>query len=302
MAAAAHGWRRDRLRGRVADHVNPQFAAISTSATSTGPRRHRFARTLAWPRWTEYRRLLAHALQRGYRVISLERFVQQPHDGGLPCLILRHDVDQHPRSALRMAAIERAAGVTSTWYFRWRTADARVIRRLRREGFEVGFHYETLTRRLLVAGGLGPEAVDARMIDSCRAELRSEVSAFARRFGAITSICPHGDTRVPGVSNAILVADAPPDAVGGLIDSNEMMRGRGLAAWITDRSAPDGGWIEGADPGELLDALVSPMLCLTHPNNWAGGPGLLFDRLLSDVLPGHFPPAPIRTRRDRPLT
>ena len=31
-------------------------------------------------------------------------------------MILRHDVDQYPRSALRMSDVEVALGARSTWY------------------------------------------------------------------------------------------------------------------------------------------------------------------------------------------
>jgi hypothetical protein len=261
-------------------------------------RRRRFTRTLARARWREYEELLAHALAAGYDVISLERFVERTPDHGRPLLVLRHDSDQHPRSALRMAAIERAAGLTSTWYFRWRTAEPRVIRRLRSDGFEVGLHYETLTRRLLETGRPA-DTVDEALIESCRQELSTEVDAFVKRFGPIVSICPHGDTRVPGVHNGVLMRDQPPGFAGGVIDCNEAMRGRDLAAWMTDRSTPDGGWASGIDPIALLDRGATPLLCLTHPNNWTGGSGLLLDRIASAVLP-RSSPAPIRTLTDRP--
>jgi hypothetical protein len=259
----------------------------------------RFARTLARARWREYRVLLAHALSRGYRVISLERFVERPTAGPNPLLVLRHDVDQHPRSALTMAAIEKAAGITSTWYFRWRTADPRVIRRLRADGFEIGLHYETLTRRLLDTTRPA-NTVDDPLIESCRQELSAEVDAFAERFGPIVSICPHGDTRVPGLNNGVLMREQPVHFARGVIDCNEAMRGRDLAAWMTDRSTPDGGWGSDIDPIALLNAGSTPLLCLTHPNNWAGGPGLLLDRLVGSLLPDSLPTAPIRTRGDRP--
>jgi hypothetical protein len=276
-----------------------QDVATSVARTADAPRRGRLSRTRSRARWREYGPLLAHALQRGYRVISLERFVTDPPADDWPLLVLRHDVDQHPRSALTMAAIERDAGVSSTWYFRWRTADARVIGRLREDGFEIGLHYETLTRRLL-AMGRGVDTVDRHLLDSCREELRLEINAFADRFGPISSLCPHGDTRVPGAHNGVLLRDQPPEDFRGLIDCNEAMRGRELAAWVTDRSLPDGRWGGGLDPDALLEARTTPMLWLTHPNNWAGGAGLLVDRVVGGALPWRFPPVPSRTRRDRP--
>ena len=208
----------------------------------------------------------------GYVVLALEHWLERGGDGSAPVLILRHDVDQHPGAALRMAAIERRLGVRSTWYFRWRSADPRVIRRVRRGGSQVGLHYETLTRTLL-----------------------------ERRFGPCRSACPHGDTRVPGVTNAGLLRDADLGALGLRWDGNEAMRGRGLDLWLTDRSPAAGGWRDGIDPIATLRARRGPILLLTHPNNWASGPRLWLDRALGAALPGRLP-LPARTRGDGPPT
>jgi hypothetical protein len=262
------------------------------------PARGRLSRTLSRARWDEYRRLLRAAQAHGYRIQALEDWVRQGSDDGERELILRHDVDQHPRSALVMAAIEAEVGARSTWYFRWRTAHPEVVRRLRAQGFGVGLHYETLTRRALRGENGGDSA-----IATARGELRREIAAFQERFGPIRSVCPHGDSRAPHVSNAELMRGCDPSEFGIEFDGNEAMRGRGLAFWLTDRSSPQGGWKDGVDPHALLADGVSPLLCLTHPNNWASGPSLWADRLLAAALPA---PAPetgsrlIRTGRDEP--
>src|SRR5919109_790007 len=100
--------------------------------------RPRLSRTFSRSRWGEYERFLRSALQNGYRIVSLEDWVSegQPSEGE-PTLILRHDVDQHPRSALRMAAVESTLGVRSSWYFRWRTAHPGVVHSLKEDGFQV---------------------------------------------------------------------------------------------------------------------------------------------------------------------
>jgi hypothetical protein len=259
--------------------------------------RARLSRTLAGARWDEYRALLEAALRAGYRLLALEDWVGEgaPRNGTL--LILRHDVDQHPRSALTMASIEAELGVRSTWYFRWRTAHPDVMRELRARGFGVGLHYETLSRRAL-AGEDGGSAA----IEEARRELRGEIAAFQKLFGPIRSVSPHGDSRAPRTSNAELLRGQDPAEYGVEFDGNEAMRGRGLARWVTDRSAAEGGWKDGVDPRGFLADGESPLLCLTHPNNWVSGPSLWADRLLAAVLPpGQGAEGrPIRTGRDEP--
>jgi hypothetical protein len=268
--------------------------------------RPRLSRTFSRSRWTEYRRFLDSARGHGYRLIPLEEWVRDRSKGadGERVMIMRHDVDQHPRSALTMAEIESDLGIRSSWYFRWRTAHPVVVAALREEGFEVGLHYETLTRRALEEGAGEPESEEA-LVES-REELREEIAAFERIFGPIRSVVPHGDSRVPGVRNAELLRGEDCSGYGIEFDGNEAMRGRGIAHWLTDRSTAEGGWKDGTDPEELLAAGASPILCLTHPNNWCSGPALWLDRVLRGALPkGPGRPAPtagrpIHTGSDRP--
>jgi hypothetical protein len=270
--------------------------------------RPRLSRTFSRSRWSEYERFLGSARDYGYRLVPLEQWVRDGNgsDGtdGEKVMIMRHDVDQHPRSALTMASIESGLGIRSSWYFRWRTAHPEVVSALREQGFEIGLHYETLTRRALEAAG-GEQPGEEALAES-RVELRDEIAAFERLFGPIRSVVPHGDSRVPGVRNADLLRGEDCSAYGIEFDGNEAMRGRGIAHWLTDRTTAEGGWKDGTDPEELLAAGDSPILCLTHPNNWASGASLWLDRALRGVLPHRSdagaPTAgrPIHTGSDRP--
>jgi hypothetical protein len=267
------------------------------TATSRPPRLARISHGLSRARWPEYRRFLERARTEGYELVAVEEWVLAgvPAEGRV--LVLRHDVDQHPRSALAMAAVERELGVRSTWYFRWRTAHPEVIRRLRSGGFSVGFHYETLTRLALVRG-LGAEDEVSGLIEPARRRLRGEIAAFQDLHGQIRSACPHGDSRVPGVTNAVLLKGQDAADYGLEFDGNDAMRGR-ISYWLTDRSIPEGRWRDGVDPFEVLAEKHSPLLCLTHPNNWASGPSLWLDRLAGAALPDR-PKRPIRTGGDAP--
>jgi hypothetical protein len=264
----------------------------------TGRTRRRLSRTFSSGRFADYARLLQRALERGYKIRALEDWISDPDRTKPPVLILRHDVDQHPRSIRPMLAVERALKVRSTWYFRWRTAHPRLVQEVRQSGSDVGLHYETLTR--LVLESRGRRVVDDHLIEEARALLRLEIAAFKERFGTVRSVCPHGDTRVPNVRNSSLLEGVDPHDYGVEFDGNIGVRHRPLSCWLTDRSLAEGGWSDGLDPLELLDARRSPILCLTHPNNWASGPGLWMDRALSAVVPPWISGWPIRTGRDLP--
>jgi hypothetical protein len=266
--------------------------------------RPRLSRTFSRNRWAEYGRFLNSALGEGYTVTPLERWVRGEAPDAERILIMRHDVDQHPRSVLPMAAQEEELGIRSSWYFRWRTAHPAIIGDLQKRGFEIGLHYETLTREALERGLEGPPGEE--LVAEGRERLRAEIAAFSRLFGPIRSAVPHGDSRIPAVRNSELLRDQDLSSYGIEFDGNEAMRGRGLAHWLTDRTAAEGRWRDGVDPVELFDAGDSPILAVTHPNNWASGPGLWMDRILRSAMPGPrggIAPAagrPIHTGPDRP--
>lgn len=263
-----------------------------------GRRAPRGRRTLSVSRFREYRSLLRAALSHGYAVVSLEAFLRGDARDAERVLILRHDVDRHPRSALTMVDMEADLGVRSTWYLRWRTADPGIIATLRDAGGEVGLHYETLTRRVR-ADGLEPGADIAPLLEPCRAELREEIAAFGALFGPCQSVCAHGDTRVPGVRNLTLLEREDLSAYGVRFDANLALRRHAIAIWLTDRSLAEGGWNEGHEPLKQLERAATPILCLTHPNNWVGSVGLWLDRGLAAGLPSPAPGARARIRRSR---
>lgn len=222
--------------------------------------------------------MLRRALDAGYAVVSLDEFVLGDGAAGDRVLILRHDVDQAPRSVLPMLRIEQELDLRATWYFRWRTADPRIVGAVRAAGGTIGLHYETLTRQVLTRGQPRDDAERAAMLTACRELLRAETRAFATSFGPARSAAAHGDTRVPAVNNGDLLRDQDPHDFGLEFDANVAMRRFELACWLTDRSASDGSWKDGLDPLALLGDGQSPILCLTHPNNWISGARLWIAR------------------------
>jgi hypothetical protein len=228
-------------------------------------------------------------------VLSLEAWLADPLlCADQPLLLLRHDVDQHPASALRMAAIEAELGVLSTWYFRWRTALPRAIETIRSNGHAVGLHYETLTRELL-RRDLRPAQAEG-LIPEARELLHRELAVFAERFGPVRSACPHGDTRMPGVHNGVLLLDQDWSTYGLEWDANAAMRRHPLDVWLTDRSTAEGRWKEGLDPIDLLIDRRAPILAVVHPNNWVSGLGLWWDRVLPGTLRTGSDTPPIKPR------
>jgi hypothetical protein len=225
-----------------------------------------------------------------YDIRGVERWLTEPgKQSARPLLLLRHDVDQCPQSAVRMASIEAELGIASSWYFRWRTARPPVVRAVREAGHDVGLHYETLTR-IALERGLRTDQAEG-LVPEARELLARELTAFNERFGPARTACPHGDTRVPGLHNGVLLAAEDPSSYGLMCDVNAAAGQRGVDLWLTDRSSAEGGWQDGADAIDTIIDRRSPLLLVVHPNNWTSGPQLWWDRLI---------PGGTRTATDAP--
>src|SRR5438309_2247750 len=97
----------------------PSGGIIARVEAGPGNRRlrRRLSRSLSRSRWGGYRGFLASALRHGYRIVSLEDWLTaEPEPLGTRTIALRHDVDQHPATALRMARIEAEFDLRATWY------------------------------------------------------------------------------------------------------------------------------------------------------------------------------------------
>lgn len=259
-------------------------------------RRRRLARTFSLARWDEYDRLLGRALAEGWVPMALEEWLDRGGPNGR-ILILRHDVDQHPKTVLPLAQIEKRHGIVSTWYLRWRTARFALVKELRGAGHQVGLHYETLTR-IARERRMPAHVIDHRVVTEARSILRAEISAFKDAFGPIRSVCPHGDSRVPGISNQILLLGEEWQDYGIAYDGNAAMRRHPIGLWLTDRAAPER-WRGGTDPIRVLLTERQAVLCVVHPNNWCSGLSLWTDRMLAVLIPASYR-WPLRTGDDHP--
>ncbi|ADY56577.1 hypothetical protein Sgly_2288 [Syntrophobotulus glycolicus DSM 8271] len=180
-------------------------------------------------------------------------------------MVLRHDVDVSAAYALKLAEMEHAKGIKSTFYFRWSTADPQVIKAIRDMGDEVGLHYETLATYALEHNLQSAQEITPSVKEQLRERLKSEIAEFKQKFGDISTVSSHGaDENIRlGVSNyqAIMKGQDPSDfgvigeAYGEVTDHFTYM-------------SDSGGFWE-PFPYPQLESDRGPFYFLIHPIHWA---------------------------------
>ncbi len=127
----------------------------------------------------KYRELCNVIANSDYRVLTVKDFLTGPKP--LKSIIIRHDVDRDPKSALGLAEVEKSLGLVSTYYFRAVKGlyKPSYIIRIARLGHEIGYHYEVLD----TVGGNRDKAINL---------FRQELGEF-RTVANIKTICMHGN-------------------------------------------------------------------------------------------------------------
>ena len=221
-------------------------------------------------RMEEYEHILQETLRAGYRVLSIEEWVQQSFPADR-VLILRHDVDIDAKGAERMFQVERKWQVHATYYFRHMTMKTALMKQMLREDFEVGLHYETLAVEMRRVGMKKREDVSSEMIEMCQRKLAKEVASFRKQIGTMVSLCSHGAAwnRKFEIPNYLLVDEAFRKNNQIAFEAYDQAIRSRITNYISDASVVVGKiWRYGISPLEAIEKEAPVILLLTHPEHW----------------------------------
>ena len=128
---------------------------------------------------TMYKKLLSGVLEAGYALQTMEEFIETPLN---KVFVLRHDVDERPHNALKLAEAESEMGIRSTYYFRILkiSYDPTIIKAIADLGHEIGYHYEDYA----LANGNLEEAISS---------FKDNLELF-RQFYPVKTVCMHGSS------------------------------------------------------------------------------------------------------------
>ena len=127
-----------------------------------------------------YKDLLQSFIESGYRFRNVESYLENKPLGKV--IILRHDVDELPENALKMAQTEYDLGIRATYYFRRvpKSDNPEIIRLIAAMGHEIGYHYEDLST---VEGDMEKALVS----------FRTNLDYF-RQYYPVRTVCMHGSS------------------------------------------------------------------------------------------------------------
>lgn len=216
---------------------------------------------------SRYKELIKASVDQGYKIVPvIEWYREFDSLQSQKVIILRHDVDFDPKTAMALGYIENQLNCRSTYYFRWSTADSLQVNYLKSLGHEIGLHYETLATYCTKKNITDKNSVTIEVLDKCRELLKEEIRLFESKYGDIYSICSHGTVRnrLIGLSNSVLISKQRPADFNIDIDANSPEITKPVSIMISDSGNK---W----DPISYEEALQQNnqiMYILIHPDWW----------------------------------
>ncbi len=240
----------------------------------------------------DYDRILSEAVRNGYKIISLEDYINTKNSSD-KLLILRHDIDYVSDANLMMFEVEKRHKARASYYFRNQTIDAELIPLIKEYGSEVSLHFETIADYIKEHGITSREQLlETDFKNECLEILKQNLSQLRDRFQLkCKTIASHGapENRMTGVHNNYLTEDVSVyEYLGIELEAYQKEFISEIAEYISDTVIEEnGGFRYGKHPLEVIENGVSPILFLTHPNHWFYSSKQIFRKTIKLMLYGN---------------
>lgn len=221
-------------------------------------------------RINDYQKILTLGIDRGYKFGGVYEFLN--YQGSSPYIILRHDVDLPKVGVTEILNIERQLGITSSWYFRWSTAQKQLIYEILASGSEVGLHYETLANICLENDIKTKDQVTADILLKARNRLKEEIREFRQKFSVdCLTIAAHGhplNSKLK-ISNNKIVDFQLAQEMSIACESYDNKILQRLDCYISDTTPIlNYGWAYNQSLEDAILAGYKNICFLSHPNHW----------------------------------
>jgi hypothetical protein len=219
----------------------------------------------------EYENILKYALTKNYKLVSLIDWYKIYRNTNEKILILRHDVDYDTKGAYNFYKIEKKLNAKSTFYFRWKTMNKRIMNKMHNNSFEVSLHFETLATYAKKNNLFKKEQITKDVIDICKKNLSKEIELFEKNYFKINTICSHGDkrNRILDIPNHVLITKDFYTQHNILFETYDQDITQLFDSYISDSSIYSNfEWKHSGSPYKMIDEQKQTICLLTHPIHW----------------------------------
>lgn len=229
-------------------------------------------------RLQSYKKYIEYALAEGYEVVSMETLYEN-REKDIKIMALRHDVDHRTPATRRMFLLEKELDVKSTYYFRKSTMDMDLIKEMEKAGFEVGFHFETISEYMIENK---MDYIEEDDLNKCRERLKRDIDVQKELY-ALKSICSHGapENSKIGISNNVLTENGNYAFYGIQFEAYDKELYKNVDVHIMDENIRHGcGFAYKSNPIDAINENVKKIIFLAHPNHWHE---TLYDKVYNTV-------------------
>lgn len=227
------------------------------------------------PKYKEYEGMLRMLLDRGYKFVTMEDYIQNFPEGKI--VLLRHDIDTDIGVAKKFFEIEKKLNIKCTYYFRLGTFDKKLVSSITSYGSEASYHFEEISDFAFANKIKTKEEVD-KNIDIIRNNFIINLEHIRREYGINSvTIASHGDfvNRYLKIINNYLLTDELRKQCNILVEAyDDILMSR--FKYISDAKYPDlykYNFNEDIKKQQMLYVLV-------HPRQWTSH---FFERLGLDL-------------------
>ncbi len=219
----------------------------------------------------EYENILKYAIAKNYKLVSLIDWYNNYKETNEKVLILRHDVDYDAKGAYSFYKLEKHYGANSTFYFRWKTMNSKIMNEMHKNNFEVSLHFETLATYAKQKNIINNEKITNKVKQICTQNLSEEIKKFEKYYFKINTICSHGDkrNRVLDTPNHVIIDNKFYKEHNILFETYDVNITKMFDAYISDSSIyANFEWKHSGSPYKMIDKQKQTVCLLTHPIHW----------------------------------
>lgn len=252
-----------------------------------------FYRYLKNNRINEYDCIIKKAKQSGYEIISLRDYVENKFDKSKKILILRHDVDHFSEGTKLMFEVEKKYKVYSSFYFRNKTYEPKLMREIEKYGSESSLHFEPIADFVKSNPTIKnkEDLFKTDFKDRCLGVLKANIERYRLLCDipcvTIASHGEHENVLVDTPNNYLTENEEVYNFLGIKLEAYNRFLIEKVTCYISDCPLENNyGYRYGITPLSAIENNEKFIMFLSHPNHWHYSRWKKFKKMVKVILFG----------------